>query len=541
MAAASSVAPQSSPLHLCERLLLFLVCFGRNPNPRFRESMEGLSLIFRVFSWLCLVASVGGIGANWGTQTSHPLPPSTVVRLLRDNGFQKVKLFDADAGTMDALGKSGLEVMVGIPNDMLAVLASSSKAAQNWVSSNVSAYINDGVNIRSKLRYLIRVSLVESFAYSFNWYVAVGNEPFLETYNGSFLQTTFPALQNIQSALMKAGVGSQVKVTVPLNADVYGSPSGRPSDGDFRSDIHDLMLAIIKLLSDNAGPFTVNIYPFISLYRDPNFPIDYAFFDGNSSPVVDGTISYTNMFDANHDTLIWALKKNGYGNLPVVVGEIGWPTDGDMNANPQNAQRFNQGFMNHISMGQGTPMRPGPIDAYLFSLVDEDEKSIQPGNFERHWGVFTYDGLPKYQLNLGTTKTGSLIQAQNIQYLDKKWCILKPAVAPDDSRIAPSISYACSQADCTALGYKTSCGDLDEQGNISYAFNNYYQKNDQDDIACGFSNLATVTEKDPSTRTCRFEIMIVVDSGMPGKLQGVRDCGVALLLAVFVSVVWQLV
>ncbi|XP_074564639.1 glucan endo-1,3-beta-glucosidase 6-like [Curcuma longa] len=481
--------------------------------------MEGFSLSFRVFFWLCLVASVGGIGANWGTQTSHPLPPSTVVRLLRDNGFQKVKLFDADAGTMGALGKSGLEVMVGIPNDMLALLASSSKAAQNWVSSNVSAYINDGVNIR---------------------YVAVGNEPFLETYNGSFLQTTFPALQNIQRALIKAGVGSQVKVTVPLNADVYGSPSGRPSDGDFRSDIHDLMLAIIKFLSDNAAPFTVNIYPFISLYSDPNFPMDYAFFDGNSTPVVDGTTSYTNMFDANHDTLIWALQKNGYGNLPVVVGEIGWPTDGDMNANPQNAQRFNQGFMNHISMGQGTPMRPGPIDAYLFSLVDEDEKSIQPGNFERHWGVFTYDGLPKYQLNLGTTKTGALIQAQNIQYLDKKWCVLKPAVTTDDSRIAPSISYACANADCTALGYKTSCGDLDEQGNISYAFNNYYQKNDQDDVACGFSNLATVTEKDPSTGTCRFEIMIMADSAMPGKLNGVRDCGAAWLLAVFVSVVWRL-
>ncbi|KAM7480901.1 hypothetical protein LguiB_005484 [Lonicera macranthoides] len=36
-----------------------------------------------------LVSSVGGIGANWGTQASHPLPPETVVRLLRENGIQK--------------------------------------------------------------------------------------------------------------------------------------------------------------------------------------------------------------------------------------------------------------------------------------------------------------------------------------------------------------------------------------------------------------------------------------------------------------------
>lgn len=240
----------------------------------------------------------------------------------------------------------------------------------------------------------------------------------METYNGSFLETTFPALQNIQGAVIKAGLSSQVKVTIPLNADIYQSSSGRPSDGDFRADIHDLMLTIMKFLSDNAAPFTVNIYTFISLYGDPNFPVDYAFFEGNSVPVIDGTTSYTIMFDANHDSLIWALKKNGYGDLPIIVGDIGWPTDGDMNANTQYAQQFNQGFMNHILMGQGTPMRPGLIDAYLFSLINEDEKSIQPGNFERHWGIFTYDGLPKYQLNLGTTRTGALVRAQNVQYLD---------------------------------------------------------------------------------------------------------------------------
>ncbi|XP_038983788.1 glucan endo-1,3-beta-glucosidase 6-like [Phoenix dactylifera] len=473
-----------------------------------------VSPVLGVISWLCLVVAVSGIGANWGMQTSHPLPPSVVVRMLRENGFQKVKLFDAEEGSMNALRKSGLEVMVGIPNDMLAVLATSVKAAERWVKANVSDYINGGVNIR---------------------YVAVGNEPFLETYNGSFLQSTFPSLQNIQGALVKAGLSSQVKVTVPLNADVYQSSSGRPSDGDFRSDIRDLMLAIVKFLSDNAAPFTVNIYPFISLYSDPNFPVEYAFFDGSSAPVVDGSATYDNMFDANHDTLIWALKKNGFENLPVIVGEIGWPTDGDMNANIQYAQRFNQGFMTHIATGQGTPMRPGPIDVYLFSFIDEDEKSIQPGNFERHWGIFTYDGLPKYQLNLRTTNSGSLARAKNVKYLDKKWCVLKPSVNLDDSRIAPSASYACANGDCTSLGYKTSCGDLDARGNISYAFNSYYQKNDQDDVACGFSNLATITNRDPSTGSCRFEIMIEADSGISWTVWQIRYQRENLLLCVFVQ------
>ncbi|RLN07225.1 glucan endo-1,3-beta-glucosidase 6 [Panicum miliaceum] len=466
-------------------------------------------------SWLCFAsAGIDAIGANWGTQTSHPLPPDTVVRMLKDNGFQKVKLFDAEDATMNALKKSGLEVMVGIPNDMLLTMATSMESAEKWVDTNVSSYLNDGVNIR---------------------YVAVGNEPFLETYNGSFLQTTYPAIRNIQSALIKAALGNQVKVTCPLNADVYATTTTKPSDGDFRTDIHDLMIAIVKLLSDNGGAFTVNIYPFISLYIDPNFPVDYAFFEGASSPIVDGSITYTNMFDANHDTLIWALKKNGFGNLPVIVGEIGWPTDGDRNANAQMAQRFNQGFMTHIASGRGTPMRPGPVNAYLFSLIDEDEKSIQPGNFERHWGIFTYDGLQKYQLNLGTANSGGLVRAKGVKYLEKKWCVLKPSVSLTDPKLADNVGYACSMADCTSLGYKTSCGMLDVRGNISYAFNNYYQKNDQDDVACGFQNLATTTGQDPSTGTCRFGIMIEVDSAFSLRLQRFGSNFLLMLLLVLLQ------
>ncbi|XP_052199733.1 glucan endo-1,3-beta-glucosidase 6 [Diospyros lotus] len=429
--------------------------------------------------------SVSGIGANWGTQLTHPLPPEIVVRLLKENGFRKVKLFDANYDALKALAKSEIEVMVGIPNDMLSSLASSVKAAEKWVSKNVSTHISSNhVNIR---------------------YVAVGNEPFLETYNGTYLRTTFPALQNVQSALIKAGLSNKVKVTVPLNADVYASSSSLPSGGDFRQDIHDLMVAIVKFLSDNGAPFTVNIYPFISLYIDPNFPVEYAFFDGNASPINDGGTTYYNMFDANYDTLVWALQKNGFANLPIIVGEIGWPTDGDQNANIAYAQRFNQGFMSHISGGKGTPMRPGPIDAYLFSLIDEDAKSIEPGNFERHWGILTYDGLPKYPLNLGT---GNLIPARNVRYLEKKWCVMRPSASLEDPQVSSSVSYACGLADCTSLGYGTSCANLDARGNISYAFNSYYQINNQLDQACKFPNLSMVTKTDPSVGSCRFEIMI---------------------------------
>ncbi|XP_061346267.1 glucan endo-1,3-beta-glucosidase 5-like [Gastrolobium bilobum] len=107
------------------------------------------SWVVLLFFNLLLVCSVSGIGVNWGTQCTHPLSPSTVVKMLKDNGIQKVKLFDADSSILDALKKSGLQVMVGIPNDMLYTLANSVQAAEKWVSKNVSAHVSSGgVDIR---------------------------------------------------------------------------------------------------------------------------------------------------------------------------------------------------------------------------------------------------------------------------------------------------------------------------------------------------------------------------------------------------------
>ncbi|GER39790.1 glucan endo-1 3-beta-glucosidas [Striga asiatica] len=441
--------------------------------------------------------NVDGIGVNWGTQASHPLPPRTIVKLLKDNGIEKVKLFDADDGALRALSGSGIEVMVGIPNDMLATIAHDMSAAERWVENNVSAHISShSVDIR---------------------YVAVGNEPFLSTYNRTYENTTFPALQNIQAAIVKAGLGNRVRATVPLNADVYQSTSQLPSSGNFRSDIRTLILQIVTFLDQNASPFTVNIYPFISLHNDPSFPLDYAFFDDTySSPILDGPHTYTNVFNANFDTLVWALRTNGFPNMTIIVGEVGWPTDGGPTANPGYAQRFNQGFLSRVN--RGTPMRPGvPINAYLFSLVDEDAKSIQPGSFERHWGIFYYDGTPKYNLSLGTRGGGGVVVgAEGVRRLPRRWCVMAGEASMDDTRVADSVGYACARADCTSLGNGSSCGGLDARGNISYAFNNYYQIQDQREDACRFANLSVVTMRDPSAGECRFEIMIDTRGGESG-------------------------
>ena len=123
---------------------------------------------------------------------------------------------------------------------------------------------------------------------------------------------------------------------------------------------------------------------------------------------------------------------------------------------------------------------------YMFSSFNEDAKSIDPSKFERHWRLFTFDGIPKYELNLGTTKHGSLVPTRDMHYLDRKWCILKPSTKLNEPSVSTSVSYAYEYTNRSSLGYGTSCGELDAQATISYAFNQYFQINNQLEVACTF-------------------------------------------------------
>ncbi|KAK7261315.1 hypothetical protein RIF29_27624 [Crotalaria pallida] len=147
------------------------------------------------------------------------------------------------------------------------------------------------VSSSSSLMFVVSLLVLRGSLSSlwFFLFVAVGNEPFLKAYNGTFLNKTLPALKNIQTSLNNAGLGSKIKATVPFNADIYYSPNSNPvpSAGDFRPEIRDLTVEIIELLYSNDAPFTVNIYPFLSLYGNDHFPFDFAFFDGGNKPLRD--------------------------------------------------------------------------------------------------------------------------------------------------------------------------------------------------------------------------------------------------------------
>ncbi|KAF8083870.1 hypothetical protein N665_0748s0015 [Sinapis alba] len=432
--------------------------------------------LFTLFLLLATHHAQSAIGVNWGTLSFHKLRPSTVVDLLKANKITKVKLFDSDPDALRALMGTGIQVMIGIPNELLSTFSS-----DLFVQQNLSRFMGKGgADIR---------------------YVAVGNEPFLTSYGGVYQNYVVPAMVNLQQSLVKANLASYVKLVVPCNADAY--ESNVPSQGTFRPELTQIMTQLVSFLNSNGSPFVVNIYPFLSLYQNSDFPQDFAFFEGSSHPVLDGPNVYYNAFDGNFDTLVSALAKIGYGQMPIIIGEIGWPTDGAVGANLTAARVFNQGLINHLLSNKGTPLRPGspPMDVYLFGLLDEGAKSTMPGNFERHWGIFSFDGQAKYRLNLGLGNRG-LKNAENVQYLPSRWCVAHPA--KDMTQVADHLRIACSQADCTTLNDGGSCSQLGEKDNISYAFNSYYQLQLQKEKSCDFDGLGMVTFLDPSVGECRF-------------------------------------
>ncbi|KAI4305414.1 hypothetical protein L6164_028782 [Bauhinia variegata] len=160
------------------------------------------------------------VGMNWGTMASYPLSPPKLVKLLKSNNINKVKLFVANYDVLQALSGSNIAVTVAIPNTMLRSLNSSKKAAESWVHDNVTRYISTG-GAGDRIEY-----------------VAVGDDPFLQSYGKQFHPFVTGAAASIQYALAKAKMDTNVKVVVPCSFDSFQSESNFPSRTHIRPHLN---------------------------------------------------------------------------------------------------------------------------------------------------------------------------------------------------------------------------------------------------------------------------------------------------------------
>ncbi|KAK9939589.1 hypothetical protein M0R45_016280 [Rubus argutus] len=306
-------------------------------------------------------------------RNGNDLPADTeVVDLYKANGIGRMRIYEPNQATFEALKGSNIELTVTILNNLLQDLTDAA-AATDWVQKNVQPYSAD-----VKFRY-----------------IAVGNEVRPDYAEAQFL---LPAIQNIQNAITAANLQGQIKVSTAIDTTLLGI-NFPPSNGAFSDAGNSMISPIINFLVSNGAPLLINVYPYFAYIGDPvNIKLDYALFTSPGVVVQDDSNGYQNLFDAMLDAHYSALEKAGAPNMQIVVSESGWPSEGSDVATVGNAGTYYSNLINHVKTG--TPKRPnGPIETYLFAMFDENLKN--GAEVEKHFGIFSPNTQPKYQLTFG--------------------------------------------------------------------------------------------------------------------------------------------
>ncbi|KAI4385548.1 hypothetical protein MLD38_003561 [Melastoma candidum] len=426
-------------------------------------------------------ADAYSIGVNYGALADNLPQPSAVANFLASKTtIDRVKLFDANPDMLRAFAGTNILLTITVPNSNIIPLVDPA-AARSFVSSQILPFYPSTRIYR----------------------VAVGNEV-MATSDKTLIAKTLPAMKSIRAALVAANITS-IEVTTPHSLGIL-SASEPPSTGRFRRGYDKVILApILQFHRDTASAFMVNPYPYFGYTAKT---LDYALFKPNAGIFDAATgVNYTNMFDAQMDAVYTAMKRLGYGDVKIAVGETGWPSQGDGDRpelNPENAARYNGNLIRHVSSGKGTPLMPGrKFETYLFALFNED---LKPSTSERNFGLFRPDFTPVY--DVGVSRDGQSASPAPASPAApstgvRKWCVPTPTAT--DQQLQSNLDYSCSRVDCRAIQKDGRCFEPNTlRSHTAYAMNAYYQAFGRNDYDCDFGKTGTIVTVDPSYQACTY-------------------------------------
>ncbi|CAK8566654.1 unnamed protein product [Lathyrus sativus] len=422
------------------------------------------------------------IGVNIGTDLSDMPHPTQVVALLKAQQIRHIRLYNADQAMLTALSKSGIQVVISVPNEELLAIGQSNSTALNWVSRNVLAYY-PSTNITS---------------------ICVGSEVLTTLPNAAKLLVN--ALNYIHSALVASKLDSKIKVSTPLPSTII-LDSFPPSQAFFNTSMNQVLIPMLDFLQSTQSYLMLNVYPYYD-YMESNgaIPLDNALFKPippNKESIDSNTLlHYSNVFDAVVDATYFAMSYLNFTNIPVVVTETGWPSKGGSNepdATLDNANAYNSNLIKHVLNKTGTPKHPGiSVSAYIYELYNEDTK---PGALsEKNWGLFDSNAVPVYVLQL--TGSGAVLANDTSK---ETYCIAKDGADP--KMLQAGIDWACGpgKVDCSPLLQGKPCYDPDNVvAHANYAFDSYYHQMGKSSESCDFKGMATISTSDPSHGSCIF-------------------------------------
>ncbi|XP_022764536.1 glucan endo-1,3-beta-glucosidase-like [Durio zibethinus] len=454
------------------------------------HSFHHLFLFLLLITFLHLFSSTAALGVNYGMIADNLPSPTEVANFIKTQTiFDSVKIFDSNPDVLRAFANTNISVSVTVANGEIPSLTTV-RAARRWVNAHIRPF-----HPQTKIKYII-----------------VGNEVLLLN-NLAEINNLLPAMKCLNRALHNSQI-QDIKVTSAHALNIFNGLTV-PSLARFRIDYAKSFFAPLLLFHRRTkSPFMINPYPYFELNAIGN-KLDFALFKRNPG-LFDGHSgkTYTNAFDALLDKTFSAMSAIGCGDVEIVIGETGWPSQGDggnLVATIDNALSYNGNLVREILSGNGTPLMPNrTFETYIFGLFNENQK---PGPLaEKNWGLFRPDFTPVY--NAGVLRNGRPVPTPTQPQptpspatpvpSGKRFCVPKPGVT--DAQLQSNLDYACSQGtNCSPIQPGGPCAEPPTtRSRATFAMNSFYRSKGEVDSACDFSGTAQITTVNPSYGNCHY-------------------------------------
>ncbi|GER51614.1 glucan endo-1 3-beta-glucosidas 3 [Striga asiatica] len=339
-------------------------------------------------------AFTGTYGINYGRIANNIPSPDKVVTILKAAKIKNVRIYDADHTVLNAFKGSGLELVIGLPNEYVKDMSSNADHALTWVRDNVNAFLPE--------THIVGI--------------AVGNE-ILGGNDNDLASSLLGAVKNIHNATKTLGLDRIIQISTAHSQAVFAN-SYPPSSCIFKEGVAQLMKPLLDFFSQIGSPFCLNAYPFLAYTYNPGkIDINYALFQPNQGIYDNKTnLHYDNLLDAQIDAAYAALQNADFKKMEVIITETGWASHGDENepaATPDNARTYHYNLRKRLAKRKGTPMMPRTmLKAYIFALFNENSK---PGaGSEKYYGLFKADGTISYNIGFPGLRSSSATSSRQV-------------------------------------------------------------------------------------------------------------------------------
>ncbi|KAK6118420.1 hypothetical protein DH2020_047837 [Rehmannia glutinosa] len=278
-----------------------------------------------------------------------------VVDLLLQNGIRHLKLFSPSDNVLKAFASSDIIITMTMPNEVLEQILDPGMASY-WLQEKILNHVH------------------------------IGSEPFSTYARNYTYDNAIKALRLIQNALVANKYN--VTATTPHFTDVLKPDIRKPSEADFRPDLKDQMVELVRLLNRSNAPFS-------------NFTVE------------DNGLVYRNVFEFVYDSFLHAFAKAGSPGLSLMA--LAWPM-----------------------------LRDSLENFYLIL------RAIKEPHCALEFPLMS-NGEPKFKIDFtGQGRDIFPTTARGIILMPKRWCVFNNNTR-NLTAVKEEFDLACRLADCTTL------------------------------------------------------------------------------------------